>query len=134
VVWGVKWYNWIEHCISSMRYFVLVNDTLTGFFSSFNGLTHGDPLSPLLFVIVIVVLSRIISSTVNEGLLLGFWVKSRNIVAFNISPFVCGQFSNLTSILGSKLSSLHMKYLSRLLKQFFQSSLQLGGGVLYLIL
>ena len=112
---GEKWCNWLEHFISSMRFFVLVNGTLTGFFSSFHGLRLGDPLSPLLFVIVMVVLSRIISSTVNEGLLLGFWVESRNVVAFNISPFVCGRFFNLTSILGGRLSSLHMKYLSLLL-------------------
>lgn len=83
--------------------------------------SDGDPLSPLLFVIVMVVLSRIISSTVNEGLLLGFWVGSRNVVAFNISSFVCGRYFNLTSILGTKLSSLPMKYLSLLLGSLFKT-------------
>jgi hypothetical protein len=42
-------------------------------------------LSPLLFVIVMEALSRMISAIVNEGLLSGFLVGSRNVGAFNIS-------------------------------------------------
>jgi hypothetical protein len=49
---GGKWCTWIAHCISLVYFSLLVNDTPTGFFSSSHGLRQWDPLSPLLFVIV----------------------------------------------------------------------------------
>jgi hypothetical protein len=72
VVLGRKRCSWIAHCNSTMRFSVLVNDTPTGFFSSSRGLKQWDPLSSLLFLIVIETLDRMISSTVNGGLLSGF--------------------------------------------------------------
>lgn len=33
-----KWCEWITHCISMMRFFVLINGTSSGFFSSSHGL------------------------------------------------------------------------------------------------
>lgn len=45
-------------------------------------------MSPLLFVIVMEVLSRMISATVNGGFLSGFYVGSRNVGALNISPLL----------------------------------------------
>jgi hypothetical protein len=43
-----------------------------GFFSSSCGLRQRDPLSPLLFVIVMEALSKMLYAIVNGGLLLGF--------------------------------------------------------------
>jgi hypothetical protein len=58
------------HCISLVRFSILVNDTLTGFFSSSRGLKQSD--------------RRMISAMVNRGLLSGFSVGSKNVGALNI--------------------------------------------------
>jgi len=71
---GAKWCSWKAHCISSVRFSVLVNGSPNGFFSSSRGLKQGDPLSPLLFVFVIEAFSRMISSAVSGALLEGFKV------------------------------------------------------------
>jgi hypothetical protein len=71
---GDKWCSWIAHCISSVRFSVLVNGSPYGFFSSSQGLRQGDPLSPLLFVFVMEALCRMISAAVSGGLLEGFKV------------------------------------------------------------
>jgi len=69
---GEKWCRWIAHCISTVRFSVLINGSPFGFFSSSRGLRQGDPLSPLLFVFVMEALSRMISAAVRGGLLEGF--------------------------------------------------------------
>jgi hypothetical protein len=74
---GVKWCSWIAQCISTARFSVLVNGTPSGFFSSSRGLRQGDPLSPLLFVIVMEALSRMLSSSIDRGFLSGFSMGSR---------------------------------------------------------
>jgi hypothetical protein len=71
---GEKWCTWIAHCMSSVRFSVLINGSPYGFFSSSQGLRQGDPLSPLLFVFVMEALSRMISTVVSGGLLEGFKV------------------------------------------------------------
>jgi hypothetical protein len=63
----------IAHSISSVRFFVLVNGTPFGFFSSSRRLRHEHPMSPLLFVIVIRALSKMLIGTVDKGLLFSLW-------------------------------------------------------------
>lgn len=73
-----KWCSWTVHCDSSALFSVLVNGSPFGFFNSSSGLRQGDPLSPFLFVIGMEALNRMLSATINVGLLSGFFVGSRH--------------------------------------------------------
>jgi hypothetical protein len=61
---GERWRGWIDWCISSTRFSILVNGTPEGFFNSSRGIRQGDPFSPLLFVLMIEALSRMVNATV----------------------------------------------------------------------
>jgi hypothetical protein len=76
---SARWIRWISFCISSVRFSILVNGSPCGFFSSSRGLRQGDPLSPLLFVIVMEGFSRMMDKAVEGGLLSGFLVGNRGI-------------------------------------------------------
>uniref|UniRef100_A0A2N9FVR5 Reverse transcriptase domain-containing protein n=1 Tax=Fagus sylvatica TaxID=28930 RepID=A0A2N9FVR5_FAGSY len=69
-----RWRNWIRFCISTVRFSILINGCPSGFFESSRGLRQGDPLSPLLFVIVMEALSRLMDRAVRGGYLSGFKV------------------------------------------------------------
>jgi hypothetical protein len=82
-------------CVLGLRPSALFNEFLLikkkGFFSSSRGLRQGDPLSTILFVIVMKALSKMISTSVDGSLLSGFMVGSRSGGAINISHiFFCG--------------------------------------------
>jgi len=58
--------KWIMSCIKEVSYNVLLNGVATSFFLSKRGLRQGCPLSPLLFLLIMEVLSRAIIAAYNR--------------------------------------------------------------------
>ncbi|CAL1356447.1 unnamed protein product [Linum trigynum] len=69
---NVKLVKWIMGLVTYSKLSVLVNGESSGFFSMERGLKQGDPLSPLLFSIVMDIFSFIVESMQEAGLISGF--------------------------------------------------------------
>ena len=80
---GLKWRGWIKACVLFVRFSVLVNGSPEDFFGSSRGLRQGDPLSPLLFLLIMEVLSRLLKKT-ECNLIRGFHVGAVNSVGMRI--------------------------------------------------
>uniref|UniRef100_A0A2N9J2H5 Reverse transcriptase domain-containing protein n=1 Tax=Fagus sylvatica TaxID=28930 RepID=A0A2N9J2H5_FAGSY len=63
-----------QNAFVGVQFSVLVNGSPEGFFRSSRGLRHGDPLSPLLFLLVMEMLSRMLKTVESKGLIHGFSV------------------------------------------------------------
>ncbi|KAL9664729.1 hypothetical protein QQ045_020136 [Rhodiola kirilowii] len=63
----VRFIQWIMACVSSVKFSVLVNGGLEGYFGSRRGLRQGDPMSPYLFTLVMEVLSRLLVNLKRSG-------------------------------------------------------------------
>lgn len=61
-----KFIEWIMVCITSPKFSVMVNGNPAGFFSSTRGLRQGDPISPLLFCLVMEIFSSLLEKEVRE--------------------------------------------------------------------
>ena len=70
-------------CISTARFSVLVNGTPCGFFASSRGLRQGDPLSPLLFIIVMEALSKLLAWAQDGGYISGFDIGRVNHISIS---------------------------------------------------
>ena len=74
---GVKWCKWIRTCIFTIQFSVLINGSPADFFGSSRGLRQRDPLSPMLFFIMIEVFSRMLKRVEGAGLIRGFKAEGR---------------------------------------------------------
>ena len=71
---GMRWCRWIRTCISTVQFFVLFNGSPADFFGSLRGLRKGDLLSPLLFLVVMEVFSKMMKRVEGAILLRDFRV------------------------------------------------------------
>ena len=85
---SAKWRQWIFFCPSTVRFSILINGSPCGFFESARGLRQGDPLSPLLFVLVMDALGRMLGKAVHEGRMLGFRVGDLEGRSLAVSHFL----------------------------------------------
>ncbi|XP_072078102.1 uncharacterized protein [Arachis hypogaea] len=92
---GQRWRNWVKECVSTASMSVLVNGSPSKEFKMERGLRQGDPLSPLLFVLVVDVLHRMLGEAARNGRIAPLleWVEH-----------VCG-------LLGCKQATLPIRYL-----------------------
>ena len=74
---GVRWCRWICTCISTVQFSVLFNESPADFFGSSRGLRQGDPLSPMLFLVMIEVFNKMMKRAEGAGLLRGFRAAGR---------------------------------------------------------
>ncbi|WZZ38401.1 hypothetical protein YC2023_034660 [Brassica napus] len=59
--------GWIKECVTTPAYSIVINGELHGFFLGKKGLRQGDPISSLLFVIAMDVLSKLLDKRAIEG-------------------------------------------------------------------
>ena len=83
-----RWSGWIQHCVFTVRFSVLINGTPADFISSSRGVRQGDPLSPLLFVMMMEAFSRMMNATVERDLMSGFSEGLQHSEVMEVSPLL----------------------------------------------
>jgi hypothetical protein len=68
---GGKWIGWIRKILIRGSVGLIINNTEGEFFQTGKGLREGDPLSPVLFNLVVDILSRMLQKASNDQLIRG---------------------------------------------------------------
>ena len=80
-----KWRKWILCCISPVKFSILINGSPLDFCGSSRGIRRGDPLSLLLFDVVMEALSGMLDVAAALGQFLGFFVGSTTSASMMVS-------------------------------------------------
>ncbi|GKA04326.1 putative RNA-directed DNA polymerase, eukaryota, reverse transcriptase zinc-binding domain protein [Tanacetum coccineum] len=128
---GSKWRSWIRACLHSSRASILINGSPTSEFSIKRGLRQGDPLSPILFILVMEGLHCAMSNAVSSGLIRGIKIGSSDITLSHLfyaddviitTDWNSGDLDNIIRV-------LHVFYLASSLKINIYKSNIFGIGV-----
>ncbi|GJZ24055.1 putative RNA-directed DNA polymerase, eukaryota, reverse transcriptase zinc-binding domain protein [Tanacetum coccineum] len=128
---GLTWRAWIKACLYSSRTYILVNRSPTSKFSLKRGLRQGDPLSPLLFIIVMEGLHMSLKEACHSGLLKGIKIGSSGITLshmFYADDVVIVTYWNSIDM-ENIIRILHVFYLASGLKINIHKSNVYGVGV-----
>ena len=68
---GPRWISWIRMCIYTTKFSVLIDGSPKGHFGATNGLRQGDPLLPVLFILVTYIHNRMLCLGKDNNLIRG---------------------------------------------------------------
>ena len=74
-----RWIGWVKGCLTSASISILVNGSPTDEFKPRRGLRQGDPLAPLLFVLVAERLTGLMREAVSRNLFHSFMVGKNKV-------------------------------------------------------
>ena len=68
---GSQWCKWVENFVTGGSVGIKINDDIGHYFQTKKGLRQGDPMSPILFNIMVDMLSILIKRAKNDGQIKG---------------------------------------------------------------
>ncbi|XP_058216683.1 uncharacterized protein LOC131327544 [Rhododendron vialii] len=103
--------KWVKSCVCSVRYSVVINGSLEGYFQGKRGLRQGDSLFPYLFLFVMEAFTALLHSRVDMGPF-NFHPKCRSIglthLVFADDLFIlCGASQDSFSLINQLLTDFH---------------------------